>query len=682
MTQQEPQEIPAGTVLEFFEAKEIICGVCLASKNQRLNVLTQQNREINLASSRILHSGSQLLKAQLTRDEMVQSLNGIAALRMKLMGAVKVEELWSLVEGEESGFSARELAEFVFTEAVTDHHVAAVLRVLLQERLFFQFKDGRFHPNSQEKIDQRLLEMEREKEKELQLEQGSQWLRAIWNRKPRPALPGLEVKLVENLKSFCLHGQESPAFPFVKDLLKRADIPQQTQSAFRLLVRLGIWHENENLYLHEQGISPDFPDRVTALADRLAASNINDHWDHTRRKDLRELHVITIDSALSRDFDDALSLRTMENGLYEVGVHIADVAEFVTVGDELDSEAEFRASSIYLPDGRITMFPPSLSEGLFSLRADEDHLSLSFIMHLDDEAVIHHQEIVPSVVKVHRQMTYHEVNELCQKDEMLRVLHALAEKLRAQRLARGAVILPLPEIQVYVNSAGMIQVSRYDKETPSQIMVSEWMIAANGLAASYLARQEIPAIFRGQAECKPETDFTQSEHELFRIYRQRRLFARAEIEPSPQAHCSLGMPEYTTVTSPIRRYADLVVQRQLKHFLTTGTAHYGEDELRQLITRLGVTQAKILQVQRKWTRYWILKYLEQEDMQTVNALVLTANGRFAHLLIPEYLIEANAPLADRNQVRPGELIKAKIERLNPREDLLRLQLPEFPKPQQ
>ena len=679
MTQQESQEILPGTVLEFFEAKEIVCGVCLASKNQRLNVLTQQNREINLASSRILHSGSLLLNVQLTRDELVRSLNSIAALRRNLMPAVRVEELWSLIEGEEEGFSARDLAGFVFAEALTDHHVAAMQRVLLQEHLFFRFKDGAFFANSQEKIDQRRLEMEREKEKEVQLEEGSAWLKAIWGRKPRPALAGLEEKLIESLKSFCLHGQDSPVFPFVKDLFKRAEVPPQTQSAFRLLVRLGVWHENENLYLHEQGLPVEFPEQVTLLADRLAASKISSLWDPSRRRDLRELPLLTVDSALSRDFDDALSLRVIENGLYEVGVHIADVAELVTSGDDLDSEAETRVSSIYLPDGRITMFPASLSEGLFSLQAGEDRLALSFLMHVDDDGAIHHQEVCASVVNVHRQMTYHEVNEQCREDEALRILHALAEQLRAQRLARGAVILPLPEIQVYVNAAGMIQVSRYEKETPSQIMVSEWMIAANGLAASYLARQQVPAIFRGQAECKPETDFTQSEHELFRIFRQRRLFARAELETGPVPHCSLGMPEYTTITSPIRRYADLVVQRQLKHALASGSGLYSEDELRRLITTLGVTQAKIFLVQRKWTRYWLLKYLEQEDMQTLIALVLTTNGRFAHLLIADYLLETNAPLSERNQVHPGEMVKVKIDRLNPREDLLRVQLPEFPK---
>jgi len=139
------------------------------------------------------------------------------------------------------------------------------------------------------------------------------------------------------------------------------------------------------------------------------------------------------------------------------------------------------------------------------------------------------------------------------------------------------------------------------------------------------------------------------------------------------------MTEYTTTTSPIRRYPDLVVQRQLKHALATGTALYGEDELRQLITRLGVTQGKIALVQRKWTRYWMLKYLEQEDIQTLDALVLTQNGRYAHLLLCDFLIEANAQLSDRNQARPGELVRVKIDRLNPREDILRVQLPEAPR---
>lgn len=680
MSQQDAQEISPGIVVEFFEAKEITCGVCLACKSQRLNVLTQTNREINLAPSRLLHLGSQPLDMKLTRDELVRELNGIATLRRTLMATLNLEELWSLIEGQEEGFSARELAGFVFVETVTDHHVAAMQRALLQERLFFQFKDGKFFAYSQEKVEQRRLELAREQERERELAEGSQWLQTVWRQKGRPVVAETGSKLIDHLKDYCLFGQESPAAARVKELLKRAEIPPQPQSVFRLLVRLGIWHENENLFLHEQGITPDFPEPVSALADGLAATDCTSLWDPNRRKDLRDLHAVTIDSALSRDFDDALSLRILENGLFEVGVHIADVAEFVTRNDDLDREAESRASSIYLPDGRIAMFPPSLSEGLFSLQAGQDRFALSFILHVDGEGAIHHQEIVPSLINVHEQLTYQEVNERCRQENFLTVLYRLAQHLRTQRLARGAIILPLPEIQVYVNAAGMIQISRYEKETPSQIMVSEWMIAANAMAASHLARHEIPAIFRTQLECKPETDFTQSEHELFRIYRQRRLFARAGLEPLPQPHCSLGMTEYTTTTSPIRRYADLVVQRQLKHALAKGTALYSQDELEQMITRLGVTQAKISLVQRKWTRYWMLKYLEQEDIQSLDALVLTQNGRFAHLLLCDFLIETNAQLSEKNRVRPGEMVRVKIDRLNPREDILRVQLPEVPKP--
>jgi len=674
MTPQENQEIIAGTVVEFFEAKQVLCGVCLASKNQRMNILTEQNKEINLARSRLIHVGSHPLSLQLSRDEQVKRLGTITALRKSLMEQVKVEEIWSLLESEEEAYDAREMAEFVFTDSITENHIAAVQRVLLLDRIYFQFKDGKFVPRTADKVEARNLEIVKEEEREARLDEGSAWLQAAWTRKGKPPLYEHQDSLIEDLKSFCLYGQESPVQVFVKELFRRASIPPQQQSAFRLLVRLGIWHENENLYLHEENITPDFPKEVEDLAGRLATSEDACRWSEGERRDLRHLHAFTIDSSLTRDYDDALSIDTLEDGLFQVGVHIADAAHFVTRDDPLDREAEARASSIYLPDGKISMLPSSLSEDLCSLKADRDRLAISFLMKIDAEGALHGQEIALSVVKIREQLTYEEVNERVRQEPFLRTLHDLAVKLRDRRLAQGAIILPLPEIQVYVNAVGMIQVSRYEKETPSQIMVSEWMIAANALAATYLSEREIPAIFRSQAECKQETDFTQSDHELFHVYRRRRLFARAELDTKPHMHCSLALPAYTTVTSPIRRCSDLIIQRQLKHALATGSPLYTEDELRQLITKMGTVQSKIFYIQRKWTRYWILKYMEQEDYHTINTLVLDQNDRFAHLLIPEFLMETNVLLPENTRLQPGEMIKVKVERLNPREDLLRVQL--------
>lgn len=674
MTPQGVQMIVIGTVVEFFEAKQILCGVCQSVKSQRLGLLTEQNKEMSLAMSRVIHAGTQTLNMNLSRDELVGKLAAIASLRRSLMKQVDAEELWSLLEGESEGHNAGGLAEFIFSDSITENHVAAVQRVLFQDKVYFQFKDGEFYPRSREKVEQRKLEIEREEEREAQLEEGARWLQAVWNRKPRPVSSAIQDALIEKLKSFCLFGQESSESAFVKDVLKRANITPLQQSAFRLLVRLGVWREDENLFLHEQNISVDFAPTVIEAAETLALANLSRKPEPAQRKDLRHLHSFTIDSALTRDYDDALSLERLGSGMFQVGVHIADAAEFIAKDDLLDEEAKSRISSIYLPDGRIAMLPPVLSEGTLSLRAGEDRLAQSFLFKIDTEGVIHEQEIVHSIIRISRQMTYEEVNERVGHEPDLEILYELALRLRKERLDRGAIILPLPEIHVFVNDVGMIQISRYEKETPSQIMVSEWMIAANRLAAAFLAERNIPSIFRSQADCRPETNFIQSEHELFQVYRQRRLFSRAEMSTDPRSHCSLALPCYTTVTSPIRRYSDLVVQRQLKNLLNTGESGYGEEELGQLITRIGAVQSKIFQIQRKWTRYWILKYMEQEDLAALNALVLDRNERFYHLLLPDFLMETNAPIPEKIKPQPGEMVRVKIERLSPREDVLRVQL--------
>ena len=674
MSPVSPMGIIPGSIVEFFENRQILCGVCTALKGNRLAILTEQNKEISLAQGRILHASSRPMDLSLSRDEQVRRLQGATAARRDLMQFVNVEELWSLLESEEEGYDVRGLAEFVFTEALTDHHVAAVQRVLLHDRLYFQCKDGLFHARSPEKVEQRRVEMAREEEREARIESGAAWVHAVWNRRHRGGVPEEHLGLIETLKSYCLFGQESPESAFVKELFKRAGIAPVPGSAFRLLVRLGVWKEDENLYLHEQNITPEFPEEVLREAEALARTGLPERWDASTRRDLRELDTFTIDSALTRDHDDALSLRALEDGTYEVGIHIADVAEFVTPGEVLDREAEARASSIYLPDSRISMLPPVLSEDLCSLKSGEDRFALSFLLKVDAEGAVTEQEIVLSVIRIREQLTYEEVNERIDQDPALRTLFDLAVKARKRRIERGAIILPLPEIHVHVNPVGMIQMSRYEKESPSQIMVSEWMIAANAVAASFLAERGVPSVYRAQAECKPETDPVASEHAIFHVYRQRRLFARAEMETQPRPHCSLALSSYTMATSPIRRYTDLVVQRQIRHLLLGRENPYPEEDLQQLITRLAAVQSKIFLIQRKWTRYWLLKYMEQEDMQTLDALVLDQNDRFAHVLLPDLLMEANVPLPEKTPLQRGTMIRVKIERINPRDDILRIQL--------
>jgi exoribonuclease II len=671
MTQATAQEIVPGTVLEFFDDKKMVCGVCLDCKDQRLAVLSEQNREINLSRGRVLHFGLQNLSLGLNRDDLVQRLATITAQRRALMGQVAIEELWSLLEGEERRFGARELAEYIFSESLTDDHVAAVLRVMLADKLYFKYKAGEFTPRNAAQLESLRQERERTQELERLLQEGVVWLQKIWQRQPDATPPTSRERLLEAIKSFCLFGQESPDYTFARELLKRAGIVQP-QGAFRLLVRLGIWNKDENLYLHQHGISAQFPSAVLELAEERVTQAPQWLRQVDGRRDLRELRTITIDSALTRDYDDALSLRPMGEGLFELGIHIADAAAFVQPGDALDQEALDRASSLYLPDSRIAMLPQSISEGVCSLRAHADRLAVSFLVVLDEEANIVAQEIVPSVVRVNAQMTYQEVNQQLHQNDFLQPLQRLSSKLQQRRLDNGAIILPLPELRVWVNPEGMIQVTRYEKETPSQIMVSELMILANTMAAGFFSERRLPSIFRCQEKCRPETNPVASEYALFHVYRQRRLFARAELTTSVRPHCSVGVPHYTSVTSPIRRYVDLLVQRQLRHVIEIGSPLYSEEDLQRLITQLEVPQSRLMLIRRKWTRYWILKYLEQEDIQTLDALVLDQNNRFAHLLLPDFILETNMLVEDKTRIRPGEMIRVKLDHLNPRDDILRV----------
>lgn len=673
MTQTAALEIVPGTVLEFFDEKKMVCGVCLECKEQRLAVLSEQNREISLSRGRVLYFGQQRLSLGLNRDELVQRLCTISAHRRALMEHVEIEELWSLLDGEERPFRLPELAGYVFSGSLTDDHVAAVLRVMLADKLYFKYKAGDFTPRSPSQLE--LLRQERDKQEEQEhlLQEGVSWLKKVWQRQPGAVPPASRELLLEAIKSYCLFGQESPDVVFARELLKRAGIVQP-QGAFRLLVRLGVWHKDENLYLHQHGISAEFPLTVLELAEERTTQAPQLLRQVDGRHDLRGLKTITIDSALTRDYDDALSFRTAGEGLVEVGIHIADAAAFVLPGDVLDQEAQERASSLYLPDARIAMLPPSLSEGVCSLRAQEDRLALSFLVTLDEKANIIAHEIVSSVISVDAQMTYQEVNQQLPRDDFLQALQQVSMKLQQRRLDNGAIMLPLPELRVWVNPEGMIQVARHEKETPSQIMVSELMILANTLAAGFFAERRMPSVFRSQEECRPETNPVASEYELFHVYRQRRLFARAQLDINVRPHCSVGVPHYTSVTSPIRRYVDLVVQRQLKQVLETGSPLYSETELQRLISQLEAPQSRIMFIRRKWTRYWILKYLEQEDFQTLDALVLDQNNRFAHLLLPDFILETNIVVEDRTRIRPGEMIRVKIDHINPRDDVLRLKL--------
>jgi exoribonuclease-2 len=665
-------EIKPGAKIEFFESRRLLCAVCLEVKNSRLLVLTEQDREANVSVKRILNMDDGLVDISQSRIQLVAILQEAAARRQNLMGRISVEELWDLLHDEEEGFSCHDLAEICFSEEVTSDHTSAVFRALLTDSIHFKLKGGLFYANSPEKLEQILIQHERQAQKEKELAEGSQWLGAVW-RGEAIGEPGNAKQYLRMLTDFCLLGTEASDYQQIKKILVTAQVPVP-QGIFPLLVKLGVWKEDENLYLHRFGIREDFPTAVLDSVGQVAEDLGKDggEWRDNTREDLSFLPIFTIDGPMTRDYDDAISIRPMEEGV-EVGIHIADAAAFVFPDTPIDQEAFERVNSLYLPDTRIPMLPTMLSEDVCSLRQGKERLAASLLVRFDENDKLQNYRFVLSLIRVQRQLTYSEANELVTVERDLGRLYRLCTRLRRRRIKQGALLLPLPELRVWINSNNEIKISTLDRETPAQLVVSELMILANGLAAETLAAKSVPAIYRSQGKPQ-EVVVGEGTDDLYLNYLQRRYLSRAELSIDPKPHSGLGMAAYTNWTSPIRRYMDLVILRQLKSLVRGKAPVYTAEVLDPIISRITIGQSRTLQIKKEWTRYWVLKYFERQQVKFVDALVLNQGRRTYNLLIPEFLLEASMPLEEGRGLNPGDHFRVEVVKANAREEVLKLRM--------
>ncbi|MBT8342516.1 MAG: RNB domain-containing ribonuclease, partial [Desulfatitalea sp.] len=340
--------------------------------------------------------------------------------------------------------------------------------------------------------------------------------------------------------------------------------------------------------------------------------------------------------------------------------------------DPLDQEALSRASSIYTPDRRIPMLPSCLSLDLCSLKAREDRAAISTLVTLSELGRIKAFEVVASLIRVDRQLTYQDADEMVEGDEMIRHLHLLAEAYHNRRLDNGALSIDLPEINIWLNAEGEPEMSRGDRQSPSHLIVSELMILTNELAARMLSERHLPAIFRSQAEPR-ERLFDRDQGTLFQNWMQRRFLNRFVLGTMPEPHAGLGVPAYVTSTSPIRKYSDLVVQRQVRAALGLETA-YSDSDLKRILAELEQPMGLVGRIQYNRHRYWLLKYLEGRIGQKEEAYVLNKRREGFTVLIPGYMLECNLTGADNVSLKPEDLVQVTIQHVNARNDTINVYL--------
>jgi ribonuclease R len=351
----------------------------------------------------------------------------------------------------------------------------------------------------------------------------------------------------------------------------------------------------------------EFPRDVIREAESLPSQI--DSGEIERRLDLRDRFILTIDPDDARDFDDAIEVEPAQDG-WSVGIHIADVAHYVAPKSKLDREAVSRGNSVYLADRVIPMLPEALSNGLCSLRPNEDHLTFSVFAHVDRKGKIHSVRLAKTVIRSAARLTYKEALARLERPphdaigQRLHVAWELASHLRAKRFAEGSLDLDFPEVKVWLDSQGKpLRLEKIENDISHQL-VEELMLLANELVARELVRRRQPSLYRVHEKPDPdrmlefrETALALGVHcgdlshrpELQKLLGSIRgkpqeyaiklgllkSLKRARYAPEPLGHYGLHKSNYTHFTSPIRRYSDLLVHRTLARVL--GLAKRGAD---------------------------------------------------------------------------------------------------------
>ena len=653
-----------GKIVEYIDQGRFVCTICLQDKGNRLHLLTPSNREVNLSQKRIMLISEATIDISQTREDLLEKLKQKEAKRIRLKEQIEVEELWELVQDEDESFDHKYLAHLVFGETVTEDHCSALVRALFENHLYFKMKNGRFLPFSKEKVEQIIRQREEEVAKAEKLSQGSDWLKQIQEGN-KPNDPPFKADIVHLLIQLALYGNDTPDYKYGKELLSNAGISDIRQARV-LLVKLGEWEEDENLALLRSGVETTFTQNQLEAAARLSTGQ---QADLAGREDLRDLPCLTIDGPFTQDFDDAISFKMVGDELH-VGVHIADVAGAIPADSILDLTAAERALSQYLPRRQIPMLPADLSRDVLSLRQGRDSNAISLLTRFDKTGVLLDYRFAPSVIHIAQQLIYEDVNESIEGDPLFKEMHRFSKQLQNKRMREGALNLSLSDLEVRFN--GALSLELVEQDTPSRVIVAECMILYNWLAATFCMENQIPILFRTQADPGERLPLDEKGY-LYYVFQQRRKLSPLHIRTKPGPHSGLGVEMYIHATSPIRRYLDLVNQRQIRNYLLQKELIYSEKMLKEIristepiIKSLGI-------INRNRLRYWILKYLSQHRGKKLKALVLDEFKNKYRIVLTDSHLLVDIKRQEGSILSQGQEILVEVKKSDPWDDIINLE---------
>ncbi|MEM8779820.1 MAG: ribonuclease R family protein [Cyanobacteria bacterium P01_G01_bin.49] len=582
-----------------------------------------------------------------------------------------LEVAWELLVEDGESVSATDMANILFSQE-TPVLCYAAHSLLCDDKIYFKKKGQHYEPRSASQVEeikhQLDVEKQRQQEKETFLTHIQQAIAGEtidWSESDRTRL--------ELLERFVLQPEQTHRN--AQDILSEIGRATNPEAAFELLVELRWWSRHENLFLRRSSYPTNFAKKVLDVA-HSCIKNLPPDADGDRL-DLTHLKVYTIDDESTEEIDDGLSVEFLDDNISKLWIHIADPTRLVTPGDELDLEARRRSTTIYLPTGMISMFPTELATGPMSLRQGDICPALSFGVILDEAGGVLDYSIHASLIKPTYRLTYHDVDEMLElgitAEPELAVLAKGAKQRHKWRESQGSISIKMPEAVIKVKPEDDIIIELLDGSVARQL-VAEMMILAGQVAGNYCQENNIPVPFRGQPqpELPPEEELLLLPAGPVRACALRRCMPRSEIGTLPNRHASLGLDTYTQVTSPIRRYTDLLTHFQIKAHLRGDPLPFSLDMMQQILYSVTLSAQEATLVERQTNRYWGLEFLRRNGDQIWQGVVLRwlrEDERLGVILLEELGLEL--PHRFERTVSLGDRLNVQVSRADPHRDEIR-----------
>lgn len=629
-------------LVELLEGDGLGIRLVKSQDKKKLKVVDGRGRQGTLSANKVVftHSAASI-------DELRLRLQTLA-------DEVDVPLLWESVnDNSDQLMEAAELAELYFDQQ-SPAHASAMFRALWGDKLHFRRRGQSFTPRSPTDLTQ--LREQREAEERVARE-----LSAL---EQAMAQRQIDDQMAHRLQRYIRGGEDR----LLGRLLESSN-GDPRRAAFDVLLDAGRLTDIDSAEIMQANLQTAHPAAVVEHAERLEPA----------------LHApavpasFSIDDPDTREVDDVLSV-CREGDLTRVNVDIADAAAVVLAGDPADREAQRRATTVYLPTNTYYMLPERIGCEVASLHQGRERPALRTSIWIDSAGRVERYQLERKVIKVGHRLDYTAADAMLASDEPgdevareLRMLEQVANKLADRRRARGALFLSRREWKIRVSDGGAeIRAMAIPRDSPSRALVQELMILCNGLAARAAREREIPIIYRTQqppvAPLPPIDEDNPAGIEAIKTF-----IKPASLSLHAAEHWALGLDAYTQVTSPLRRYADLVVQRQLCASLADEEPPTSADELLRVLATGEATEREVRRIESSELERWRLEYVARQERKGQEYMVLGPHPAGGYLAEASSCGARGLLMDDREgRYTAGQLLSLDVKSVRPRKGVLRL----------